>query len=190
MHKALVAAIGIALFCASAFAQQASPPANAENSAAMEQRVRDLEDRIIALEGKIRTMEAAQTPSAAPPAAEAGAQPAQAPAPVAPASEVAAAPAPVEQLGSGGSSAASKALNPDISVIGDFIGAAVHWRRGQGNFQRVSQLANDRVSAGAGLDSHCKADTVRAFAEGNHGCILYDRAAQRALSSAVRAADS
>jgi hypothetical protein len=122
----IIAAIGVALLCVPSCAQQA-PDANAQNSAAMEQRIRELEDRVIALEGKIRTMESAPAshpqPAAQPQTAEAGAPPAQVPA---------ATPSPNETVATsagqlpvyGGSSAASKALNPDVSVIGDFVGAA------------------------------------------------------------------
>ena len=117
----IVAAIGVAFLSVPSWAQ--APDTSAQNSAATEQRIRDLEDRVIALEGKIRTMEAAQAQPAAPPSAEAGAQPAQVPAAAAAASEAVVA-APAQQLGSSGSAAASKALNPDISVIGDFVGAA------------------------------------------------------------------
>ena len=112
--------------------QQASGGATDQNTAALEQKIRDLEDRVIALEGKIRTMESAQQASAQPAAPAAGAQtPASAPA------AVPAQPSPSEAQATlttqtpsgsvpvyGGASAASKALNPDVSVIGDFIGAA------------------------------------------------------------------
>jgi hypothetical protein len=124
----VVAVIGAALLSVSSWAQ--APDANAKNSAAMEQRIRELEDRVIALEGKIRTMESAQAPQPQPaqpaPTAEAGAQPAQIPAPPPSPNEVAT--AVTTSAGQlpvyGGSSAASKALNPDVSVIGDFVGAA------------------------------------------------------------------
>jgi hypothetical protein len=99
----------------------------------MEQRMRELEDRVIALEGQIRMLKAAQAQPAP------GAQPASAEAATPPAGETAAPgqaapiPAPETQaqaaaltqtpnLG-GASGSAAKALNPDISVIGDFIGA-------------------------------------------------------------------
>jgi len=84
--------------------------------------MRELEDRVIALEGQIRALRAAQgqpAPTPAPASGEATAQTAPAPA------EPQAALARAEQgpsLGGAGGSAA-KALNPDISVIGDFIGA-------------------------------------------------------------------
>jgi hypothetical protein len=127
--KAIITAIGAALLCVSGWAQQA-PEANAHNSAVLEQRIRELEDRVIALEGKIRTMESApptQPQPAAQPANAETAAPAPAQMPAASPSEVAAgaAPAAAGQLPVyGGSSAASKALNPDVSVIGDFVGAA------------------------------------------------------------------
>jgi hypothetical protein len=112
-------------------------PANAQestatspDSAAMEQRIKDLEERIIALEGQVRTLKsatAAPAPVTTPPT-EAAPQPpgaAAAPASTEPqaiqgaAGELAQSPA--SYGGAGG--AAAKALNPDISVIGDFIGA-------------------------------------------------------------------
>ena len=111
------------------FAQQpgAAPSGSAQDSA-MEQRMRELEDRVIALEGQIRMLKAAAAPSAS--SQPAPAQPAEAAAPTqvaapAPAQTQEAALAATTQgpnLGGAGGSAA-KALNPDISVIGDFIGA-------------------------------------------------------------------
>ena len=129
----------IAVFAtAYVYAQQTPPPAAAgnEDTAALLQKIRDLEDRVIMLEGKVRTLQSAP-PSAAPASApEAAAQPA-APQPGAVATaETAPAPAPpatqaasLESQGSnvtygGAGGSAGKALNPDISVIGDFIGAA------------------------------------------------------------------
>ncbi len=135
MFKTILAVAAIALFSIPLWGQQANPP-NANDQAALEQRIRDLEDRVIALEGKIRTMESSSAPQPAPPQAAtetpAAAQAAQVPATPA---TVPAQPSPNEaQAGLavsagqlpvyGGASAASKALNPDVSVIGDFIGAA------------------------------------------------------------------
>jgi len=92
--------------------------ANTSDSAALEQRIKDLEDRIISLEGQVRILKSANaaptattTESAAQPVAPAEAQPAEA-----------ATAQPTPTYGGAGGSAA-KALNPDISVIGDFIGA-------------------------------------------------------------------
>ncbi len=101
------------------------------DNAILMQKVRDLEDRLIALEGQIRQMKAQEAP-AAPPAA----------APANPGSNTqATGPTLQPQLptlgavtsgagtqvalgGAGGS--AAKALNPDISAIGDFISVAGH----------------------------------------------------------------
>jgi len=135
MKNTIIAGAAIALFCGPLFGQQANAPDLAAQNAALEQKVRDLEDRLIALEGKVRML---QSPPTAQPAAEgqpATAPPAEAAAAQAQAPVVPAEPPPIQgqsavvSTGStlpnyGGSSSAAKALNPDISVIGDFIGAA------------------------------------------------------------------
>jgi hypothetical protein len=144
--KKRITAIGIlaftagALFCIPLWAQQASTPDSNAQNAALEQRIRDLEDRVITLEGKLRTMQSAQAAQPAQPQPAQAAQATPSPAPVA-AQPTAPATAPAmpspneTQAGLanpdqgtlpvyGGSSAAAKALNPDVSVIGDFIGAA------------------------------------------------------------------
>jgi hypothetical protein len=118
-------------------AQAANAPGQGDNAALM-QKIRELEDRVIALEGQVRLLksQAAPPPSAVPaaqPAAtsEAGAQAAatqQQPVPATPSPTSAVATptgGPQPSLGGAGASAA-KALNPDISLIGDFIGAAGH----------------------------------------------------------------
>jgi len=130
----------VTLFCIPLWGQQPNPPDPNAQNAAVEQRIRELEDRVIALEGKIRTMQSAQAAQPAQPQPAPGATGAPAPAPAAaqttPPTTVPPMPSPNEtQAGLasptegslpvyGGSSAAAKALNPDISVIGDFIGAA------------------------------------------------------------------
>jgi len=84
---------------------------------ALLQKVRELEDRVISLEGQLRQLKSAPPPVSAVPASEA-------PEPLA---AVTAAPAGTQAaiLGGAGGSAA-KALNPDISAIGDFISVAGH----------------------------------------------------------------
>ena len=139
MYKKMLAVAVVILFSVSLWGQQANAPNANDQNAALEQRIRDLEDRVIALEGKIRTLQSTPAPQPAQPqpATETQAsvsQPTQAPATPA---TVPAQPSPNEaQAGVtapagpgqlpvyGGASAASKALNPDVSVIGDFIGAA------------------------------------------------------------------
>jgi len=135
MKKAILAPAVVALLSIPLWGRQANPP-NANDQAALEQRIRDLEDRVIALEGKLRTIQSTQ-PAQPQPATEPSAPVSQAAAqvPAAPAT-VPAQPSPNEvQAGLaspaagelpvyGGAAGASKALNPDVSVIGDFIGAA------------------------------------------------------------------
>lgn len=114
------------------YALQADPQAgSSQDNAALLQKMRDLEDRVIALEGQIRQMRAQEAPAApaaaAPANVESNAQPvgpaalSQVPAYTAATSEAS---SPVTLGGAGGS--AAKALNPDISAIGDFIGVAGH----------------------------------------------------------------
>ncbi len=125
------------------FAQQAPQAAQPDNTVMM-QKIRDLEDRVIALEGQLRVLKeqqqtavpqpaAGQGPAAQPPATEtAAAAPTQQPqVPAAPLPSPTSAQATSEAgtqagvLGGAGASAA-KLLNPDISMIGDFIGVAGH----------------------------------------------------------------
>src|SRR4051794_19538458 len=83
--KKRITAIGIlaftagALFCIPLWAQQASTPDSNAQNAALEQRIRDLEDRVISLEGKIRTMQSAQPAHPPPPHPAQAAQGAQNP---------------------------------------------------------------------------------------------------------------
>jgi hypothetical protein len=119
------------------WAQQATPaPAAGSKDAAIEQKMRELEDRVIALEGQIRMLKAAAAqpaPATQPGAVPAGAAQANAQAEVPPAT-IATQAQPETQAATlatttqgpnlgGAGTAAAKALNPDISVIGDFIGA-------------------------------------------------------------------
>ncbi len=113
----------IALGAGASWAQQAAPP-SADDIAALQQQIKDLSERVISLEGQVRQLKstaAAQPAGPATPPAEAATQ--ATPQVPAPAGESAAGViAQVPTGGAGGS--AAKALNPDISVIGDFIGAA------------------------------------------------------------------
>jgi hypothetical protein len=130
---------GLAIFSAMPlWAQQteSSPPPNsAPDVAAMQQQIRDLQDRLITLEGQVRMLKSTQQP--APPVAPAAATatPSAPPPPEVPAAAVTAASDQNISLGGAGGSAA-KALNPDISVIGDFIGAA-----GNGTVPALAQQA-------------------------------------------------
>src|SRR5258708_16098715 len=118
------------LACAVRAQQTANPPAGGSDTSALEQKIRDLEDRLVMLEGQVRQLKAqgATAPSqnataAATPASEPVSQ-GQGTTPPGAAGYTAGAADNVRLGGAGG--AAAKALNPVISVIGDFIGGAGH----------------------------------------------------------------
>jgi hypothetical protein len=118
-------AASLILLALPAYSQQAQPAADQPDNAALMQKIRDLEDRVISLEGQVRMLKSQQMPAAPAPTESAAATvPAQAPAPPTQAAALTSGTQQV-QLGGAGVSAA-KALNPDISVIGDFIGVAGH----------------------------------------------------------------
>ena len=170
MKKAVIA---VTVLCwIPLWGQQADAPDLAAKNAALEQRVRDLEERLIAVEGKIRTLQstpaAAQPAAEAPPAAAAAAEPAPQAQPPAPA-----VPSQVVNTGGGlpnygGASSAAKALNPDISVIGDFIGAA-----GNGNVPPLAtqqpfpslQMHESELGLQAIIDPYARGDFFISFGE-------------------------
>ena len=142
-----------------ACAQQGTASSAGQDTAALEQKVRDLEDRLIALEGQVRVLRAqlAQAPSTPPasPAVETGLAPSPAPA-----ESVAAVSQPVSLGGAGGS--AAKALNPDISMIGDFIGVA------GGNSIQPSpalEMHESELGVQAIIDPYARGDFFLSFGE-------------------------
>jgi hypothetical protein len=84
-----------------------------------EDRIKALEERIILLEGQLRMLQRPVTPAVTALATDAAAPAAAVPAQTA--AELSG-----QSPSLGGNTAAAKALNPDISVIGDFIGSAGH----------------------------------------------------------------
>jgi hypothetical protein len=153
--KPLIGFCVLALFVpAMALAQQGRGATSGEDTAALEQKIRDLEDRLIALEGQMRTLKAQASPapsaSPAPVSAEA--------APAAPADSIAS--APVSLGGAGGS--AAKALNPDISMIGDFISSA------GGNSIRPTpafEMHESELGVQAIIDPYARGDFFLTFGE-------------------------
>ena len=134
------------------FAQQGSAASAADDNAALQQKVRDLEDRLIALEGQVRTLkaQAVQAPAPAPTPTETPAG--------APVESVAA--SPVSLGGAGG--AAAKALNPDISMIGDFVAVA------GGNSIRPSpslEMHESELGVQAIIDPYARGDFFLTFGE-------------------------
>jgi hypothetical protein len=116
-------------------------------------RMKAMEDRIRALEAEVQSLK--------------GAQAAAAPAP--PATQAAASAAPVEspsaqgQVSLGGAGgAASKVLNPDIAVIGDFLGAAGN---PAGRPTPALEMHESEVAFQAILDPYARADFFLSFGE-------------------------
>ena len=160
---------GVVLVACAASAQQTAPaPGSSSDTSALEQKIRDLEDRLIMLEGQVRQLKTqgalAPSQNAAAPAAPLSAP--TSPAQVAtPASEGAAGytagAGDNVRLGGAGSSAA-KALNPDISVIGDFIGAAGH---NPLNPTPAWQMHESEIGLQAIVDPYARADFFISFGE-------------------------
>jgi hypothetical protein len=131
-------------------------------------------ERLTALEAKLAQAEAAGAPGAAAPAA-AGIQPppgTAGQAPPAAAGQQPGAPVPPGAEGAGGptgalpvygaASAASKIFNPDMAVIGDFLGAA---GRNHTNPDPALQMHEAEASFQAIVDPYARADFFTSFSE-------------------------
>jgi len=132
-----------------------------------EERFKALEERIRALEAEVQSLKsplaaAPVTPTPAPSEAQA---PSVAPLP-APTAVAVTPTLPGESAGQlpiyGGASAAAKALNPDISVIGDFLGSA-----GKNPVRPVPglEMHESEVGLQAILDPYARADFFLSFGE-------------------------
>jgi len=155
---------GLLLLACAASAQQPAP-GNSTDTSALEQKIRDLEDRLVMLEGQVRQLKAqgpaAPSPNVATPAAPASAEPSQvATTPQGAAGYTAATGDNVRLGGAGG--AASKALNPDVSVIGDFIGAAGH---NPVNPTPSFQMHESEIGLQAIIDPYARGDFFISFGE-------------------------
>ena len=168
-------AIPAVLLAMPLYSQQAAgtpPRADQPDNAALMEKIRDLEDRIVAMEGQIRQLKSQQaapsavagpTPAttsetsaaAAGPQTQAGSMP--------PPASVAAASATTQEpaLGGAGGSAA-KALNPDISMIGDFIGSAGH---NPVNSTSSFQMHESELGVQAIIDPYARGDFFLSFGE-------------------------
>jgi len=156
----------VLLACVAAAQQTANVPATGASSdvSALEQKIRDLEDRMVMLEGQIRQLKAqaagAASPSAAGPAAPVSAPASQAQVTTQQEAVRSTAGDNVRLGGAGG--AASKALNPDISVIGDFIAGAGH---NPLNPTPAFQMHESEVGLQAIVDPYARADFFISFGE-------------------------
>jgi len=146
--------------CAASAQQPASAPAaGTGDTAALEQKIRDLEDRLVMLEGQVRQLKARG--ATAPPAAAAAAPVLQAQ--VAPSQGAAGYTSGGDNVRLGGAGvSAAKALNPDISVIGDFIGGAGH---NPLNPTPAFQMHESEIGLQAIVDPYARADFFISFAE-------------------------
>ena len=158
----------VVLTCAATAQQTANVPAPGVSSdvSALEQKIRDLEDRMVMLEGQVRQLKAqgASAPSenTASPAtpSSAPATQAQVTTPQEAVRSTASAGDNVRLGGAGG--AAAKALNPDISVIGDFIAGAGH---NPLNPTPSFQMHESEVGLQAIVDPYARADFFISFGE-------------------------
>jgi hypothetical protein len=156
----------------------AAPQAGSDDKAAMEKRLQDLEDRVVTLEGELRQLKSQQSAPAQPGAPGAPAQAAAAPATppsTAPQTQASAASqgaagatsqAETVRLGGAGG-AAAKALNPDVSVIGDFISGLGH---NPINPTPTFQMHESEIGLQAIIDPYARGDFFISF--GEHGVDL------------------
>jgi len=167
---ATAAMIALLSLAGIASAQQPAAPAaqqpSAQDVAALMQKITDLEDRVVSLEGQLRQLKAqgAQPPAATAPATAEGAPPSQQPSAPVQAPQVAAAgqvPANEPRLGGAGA-AAAKALNPDISMIGDFIASA---GRNPVNPTPSFQMHESELGIQAIIDPYARGDFFLSFGE-------------------------
>jgi hypothetical protein len=150
-------------------------PASAQDAQALRREIdqlrRDFEtlkqqygDRLSALEAKLAVAGPAEAQAAAPPGA-----PAQPTAPVPPGAEGAGGPSGALPV-YGGAVAASKVFNPDIAVIGDFLGAVgknpLHPDPfGPGTEPRALQMHESEAAFQAVVDPYARADFFISFGE-------------------------
>ncbi len=145
-----------------------------------QERLKALEDRIVALEAEIRALKAARSAAPSPHPAQPAASltpVADPPAPLAsaPSATAAALPqttvqaaagtvgtAPAQLPVYGGASTAAKVLNPDISVIGDFIGVA---GKDQVRPLPTLQMHESEVGFQAIIDPYARGDFFFTFGE-------------------------
>src|SRR5579859_3515169 len=160
-------AVCMLLLAVPAFAQQ-GPTTNqgGNDNAVLQQEIRDLQDRIIALEGQMRLLKS-QSGASAPSVQGPGSTAPQAAAATSTAAETQAQAAgqsvaqePV-RLGGAGVGAAN-ALNPDISMIGDFIAATGHNRF---NPAPVMEMHESEVGFQAIIDPYARGDFFLSFGE-------------------------
>ena len=153
----LAAAIAVAA-PARAQGQGPAPPAGPaaepaqDPQAALRAQIEQLRQQLEALQQKVTALEAAGAAAAPPAAAPAAGTP---PPVAAPAAEPSAAPAPESLPQYGNTSALSKVFNPDMAVIGNFVGAA---GKNEVNPFPSLRLNEAEISFQAIVDPYARAD--------------------------------
>jgi hypothetical protein len=125
----------------------AQTPAPAPDLAALQRQVDDLRQQLQALQQQLATLTAQPPPAAA-------AAPPPVPAEIAP--------APADQSGSTLSASSAKVFNPDIAVIGDFLGAA---GRNTVTPSPALEMHESEASCQAIVDPYARADFFISFGE-------------------------
>jgi hypothetical protein len=150
------------------FGQQATSNRTADGDAALEQKIRDLEDRIIALEGQVRILKSqsgapAATPAAAPATPQVAAAATTSPTSTETQGQAAGQTVSQEPVHLGGAgTAAAKALNPDISMIGDFIATTGRNRIAPAP---VIEMHESELGVQAIIDPYARGDFFVSFGE-------------------------
>ncbi|MBI4478630.1 MAG: hypothetical protein HY651_01270, partial [Acidobacteria bacterium] len=130
-----------------------SLPMRAQDTATSADRFRALEDRIRALESQVAELQTALEVSGPAPTPVA---------PAAPAAEVVPQTAPTPEPVLGGAGGMAKALNPDIGIIGNFVGST---GRNNVNAYPSLSLQESEVSFQAIVDPYARADFFLAVGE-------------------------
>jgi hypothetical protein len=157
MRIAAVPLIGLALVCASSPAN-AQATAGPDEVARLREELQQLQKAVTAIEARLDALQATPAPATAA---------APTPTPTAPV-EAAAVPAGAQGAGGpagalpiyGGGAAASKVFNPDIAVIGDFLGAT---GRSPGGGEPSLEMHEAEASFQAIVDPYARADFFLAF---------------------------
>jgi hypothetical protein len=155
MRTASLSLLGLVLLGLCPRPAHAQAPAGPDEVARLREELQELRRAMVTLEARLDALQAAPPAPAAPPAA---APPAAAPAPPTPpapaVSDIAAA-TPNPQAAAG-----SKVFNPDISAIGDFLGAA---GKSPGGGEPSLEMHEAEVSFQAVVDPYARADFFLAF---------------------------
>jgi hypothetical protein len=147
-----------------ALGQEAVPAPSSQTSAAAQQstddKIKALEERVIALEGQLRMLQSQQQAAAGQPSVNPSAAAPASQASVAEGTQTAEANTPIPVYG--GATGQAKALNPDISLIGDFLAAAGH-----NPVRPVPTIEMHETELGlqAIIDPYARADAFISFGE-------------------------